>query len=475
MKSIKFIYGSIFLFVFSLTSCNKALEADIPKGKFVSDAVFQNDNLAEAAMRGVYSSMTYNTLGTPFLAGFTATFSLWSDEYEKLTYSPDQKLTFENNLAPNNAVVSSFWNPLYSYVYQANMVNDNVVASTKLSNHIKQKLTAESRFIRALALFYLANIYGDVPLVLSSDYSKNAKLGVSNNQEVINQVIDDLKYAKANLSDVSNTTVGNRFRANRWVATALLSRVYLYQKNWQAAEREATEIIDQTSLYTLESLENVFLTSSKEAIWALQHTSTQFTTNDAVSIQGMPNSNSFFIFSPYTLQQFDPTDQRKIKWTKTIGNTTAQYKFKTYSNLAGNKSEAPMVFRLAEQYLIRAEARAMQAGKIEGAIADVDAIRIRAGAVGNNLGNNADISFKTIAYSRPGIAQDELIKVIFQERIRELFGEFGHRWFDAKRTEEDLNEFFEGRKPNMRAAKAYFPIPQLEIERNGNLKQREDY
>lgn len=475
MRSIKFIYCSIFLFISSLTSCDKALEADIPRGKFVSDVIFQNDELAEAAMRGVYSSMTYNTLGTPFLAGFTATFSLWSDEYEKTTYSPNQKLTFENNLAPNNAVVSSFWNALYSYVYQANMVNDNVASSPKLSNHIKQKLTAESRFIRALAFFYLANIYGDVPLVLSSDYSKNAKLSVSSKQEVINQVIDDLKYAKENLSKDTYTAVGNRFRANRWVATALLSRVYLYEKNWQAAEREATEIIEQNSLFTLESLENVFLTSSREAIWALQNSSTQITTNDAVSIQGMPNSNSFFIFSPYTLQQFNPTDQRKIKWTKTIGNTTAQYKFKTYTNLAGGKSEAPMVFRLAEQYLIRAEARAMQAGKMEGAIADVDAIRIRAGAVGDNLGNHADVSFKTIAYSMPDIEQNELVKIIYLERIRELFGEFGHRWFDAARAEEDLHGFFEGRKPNMRAAKKYFPIPQIEIERNGNLKQREDY
>jgi len=475
MKNIKFIVSTILFSVSGMTGCNNAIEADIPTGKFVSDVVFQSDELGESAVRGIYSSISYNTLGTPFLAGFTSTFSLWSDEYERSTYSVDQKLTFENNLAPNNGIVSSFWKALYSYIYQTNMICDNAALSDKLSTGVKQKIIAESRFLRALSFFYLANIYGDVPLTLTSDYIKNATLSVSSYEEVMKQVVADLLYAKENLRDDIYTTIGNRFRANYWAATALLARVYLYQKNWPAAEREATEIIEKNALFSLESLDNVFLASSKEAIWAVQHSSTQLTTNDAVLIQGMPTMNSMFIFSAYTLSQFDPLDQRKVKWTKTIENTTAQYKFKTYSNLAGNKSEAPMILRLAEQYLIRAEARTMQPGKISGAIEDIDAIRIRAGAVSDDVGEHANTSFKTIGYSRPGIDQQSLVEVIYEERIRELFGEFGHRWFDAKRATTDLSAFFGGRKPNMRAVKAYFPIPQIEIERNGNLKQREDY
>jgi hypothetical protein len=55
-----------------------------------------------------------------------------------------------------------------------------------------------------------------------------------------------------------------------WTATALLARAFLYVDDWQNAEIQATNIINNTTLYSLPTnLDNVFLKNSTETIWQL--------------------------------------------------------------------------------------------------------------------------------------------------------------------------------------------------------------
>src|SRR5690606_19066848 len=103
----------------------------------------------------------------------------------------------------------------------------------------------------------------------------------------------------------------------------------------------------------------------------------------------------------------------------------------------------------AEQYLIRAEARA-QLSNIAGAQADLNKIRIRAG-----LG-------ETLASS-----QNELLTAILQERRFELFTEHGHRFFDLKRTGNLDNVL--GSKPGWNTTDRLFPLPEKELLLNPNL------
>lgn len=473
---MKSLYKYSLIALLGLSGCEKSLEAGIPLGKFVSSGVFQTDDLAHAAVRGMYTSMNYAVAASrPFQGGLTTTFSLSSDEYVLGVYSEAQTEISENNLFPTSVIVSNTWGAYYNYIVQANMIIENAERSTGLSPVVKSSIIAEARFVRAFSLFYLTNIYGDIPLTLTSDYEKNASIFTSSQTEVYDQVIKDLLYAQDNLLG-NNTAAGFRSRPSKWSATALLARVYLYQKKWAEAEEAATAVIGQNSIYQLETLDNVFPTTSREAIWALHNVGANLFVPDVNTVQGPVANNSLFRLSPYTLSRFDANDQRKVRWTKTIGTTTAQYKFKTYSNIAvGAKAEATMVLRLAEQYLIRAEARAMQPGKLADAILDVDILRTRAGAVANSTGANAANTFKTIGFSNPSISPDELVKEIYDERLRELFGEFAHRWFDAKRATNDLHTFFDGRKPLIEDTDAFFPIPQRELDFNKNLKQRDGY
>ena len=113
--------------------------------------------------------------------------------------------------------------------------------------------------------------------------------------------------------------------------------------------------------------------------------------------------------------------------------------------------EFSKIFRLGgEQYLIRAEARAML-GNISGAQADINIVRNRAGL--------ADTSANTA---------EELKAAILQERRVELFTELGNRWFDLART-GTAADVLSSIKSGWRATDLLLPIPEAELLANPNL------
>ena len=114
------------------------------------------------------------------------------------------------------------------------------------------------------------------------------------------------------------------------------------------------------------------------------------------------------------------------------------------------------MLRLAEQYLIDAEARAQQ-GDISGAATKLNAVRNRAG-----LGNTT------------AITQTDMLAAIAHERQVELFTEWGHRWFDLKRT-GTINATLGVEKSSWTSDAALLPIPLLEIEADPNLTQNQGY
>src|SRR5690606_10872384 len=112
--------------------------------------------------------------------------------------------------------------------------------------------------------FYLVNLFGDIPYITGVDYRANTVVNRMDTAEVYAHIIEDLKQSKTSLGEAYTT--GERIRANRFAASALLARVYLYTEQWQLAETEATEIINQ-SIYNLLPLNEVFLKNNQEAIW----------------------------------------------------------------------------------------------------------------------------------------------------------------------------------------------------------------
>jgi len=141
------------------------------------------------------------------------------------------------------------------------------------------------------------------------------------------------------------------------------------------------------------------------------------------------------------------------------------YKYRSYTSSTtsdpdNSRKENSTVLRLAEQYLIRAEARAQQ-NKLDLAIADVDVIRARAG-------------LPLIANTNPSISKTALLDAIMQERRVELFTEWGHRWFDLKRTGKAL-AVLSAIKPGFTSDDLLYPIPESELNKNPFLEQNPGY
>jgi hypothetical protein len=285
--------------------------------------------------------------------------------------------------------------------------------------------------MRAFFYFYLVNLYGDIPLVTTNDYKTNSILPRTPKENVYQQIVTDLHDAQKLLStDYLDATLVNpttdRLRPTQWAATALLSRAYLYMGNWAGADSASSVLINNSALFSLSSLSNAFLMSSlgnNEAIWQLQPVvMVPSNTYDAyifvMSSSGPGKGGNFGAYlSNNLLNSFEPNDQRKQNWVSsvTVGGTTYFYPFK-YKLKSGPVSEHLMILRLAEQYLIRAEARA-QRGNFNDAESDLNTIRFRAGLSGTGASSQAD-----------------LLAAILHERQVELFAELGHRWLDLKRS-----------------------------------------
>jgi hypothetical protein len=156
---------------------------------------------------------------------------------------------------------------------------------------------------------------------------------------------------------------------------------------------------------------------------------------------------------PSFVTSFETGDQRREHWVKAVTEGTSTWyhanKYKQ-QGVTGSSVEYSIVLRLAEQYLIRAEARARQ-GELTAAKEDLDIIRNTAGLPG------------TVA-----VTPDEIISDIMAQRRFELFTEFGHRFLDLKRTGL-LDAALPASKPGWDTHDQLWPVPASELILNPNL------
>lgn len=450
------------LLVFITLCCEDFIEVDIPADKLTTTIVFDSDETARSAMRGVYNelfrSISFSNGGhnsVTALAGLSAD-ELLTVNVTDLTYREFE----ENEIQPNNPNNLSLWNSAYNAIYMTNSILEGLMESEQITPEVKGQLEGEARFVRAFTFFQLVNLYGEVPLVLTTNYKVNAEMSRASVEEVYSQIITDLNEAITLLME--DYLEGERTNVNRYTAEALLARVYLYRQEWALAEVHSTNVINQYAHYELlVDLDQVFLMNSREAIWQISPSgdgSSASNTNDGwLFVSPFPK----FDISEDFASLFMPADKRRIHWIGYNPDNDSFYPYKYKDGRSTNNiTEYSMVLRLAEQYLIRAEARAHQVN-LSGAVADIDKIRERA-------------SLDLLSETNPEIDKESLIAEILDERKKELFTEWGHRWFDLKRT-GNAPEILGSGNPQWQDTDMLYPIPEQERMKNTNLGQNEGY
>ncbi|RYZ52091.1 MAG: RagB/SusD family nutrient uptake outer membrane protein [Sphingobacteriales bacterium] len=320
--------------------------------------------------------------------------------------------------------------------------------STAHSLHYHESVQA--LFTRALLHTYLASLFGSVPYITTTDYTVNMNVSRQPATEVYGLAITDLEEAVQLLPEAYISE--GRARVNKFAAQAVLARCYLYNGDWAEASNAASAVLN-SSLYALENdPAMVFLKNSQETIWHFSINYEGSPTDEALAFTLFTAPPTGTALTESLINAFEPGDQRRTEWVGEVsdGADTWYYpaKYRQATPDAAS-SEYSVVLRLAEMYLVRAEARAMQ-GELMGALEDLNAIRARAGLVASTA-----------------TTQQELLSAILRERRVELFTEYGHRFFDLKRA--GLLDAVLGTKPGWSATDALLPAPQNELSVNPNL------
>jgi hypothetical protein len=440
------LFLGVLLFAFS---CNKKLDTT-PKQSIDEKDALKTPSDVQVALVGAYADMgggdVYGGRAflNPDLLGDNNELT-WTGTFAGMTQIKNKAIPVDNGF------VRDTW--LFSYA-AINDVNNVLSALDVVTvQATKDRTEGEAKFIRGSMLFDLvrlfAKAYNDgnpannegVPIVTTptrgiTDADKRPRNKVS---EVYAQVIQDLADAEAKLP------ASNGFFANKYAAAAMLARVYL-QKGDYANARDAANRVIAGGAYSLRptyagAFPNALtapVSNTSEDIFAMQVTLTQGT-------------NSFFTFyssssrgdiqiRPEHLALYETGDARKTLFYTSGGSTYTGKHESRYGNVH--------VLRLAEMYLIRAEAN-FRLGTSVGATPDQDLNRIR---------QRVGLPAKTGA----------TLNDILSERKLELMFE-GFTLHDIKRLQGSV-----GLLP-WNSPKLIYPIPQRERNANPNLSQNEGY
>ena len=436
-----------------IISCGEFLEVE-PKESVDESVAITDKKSLETAVRGLYRSVGSN--------------SYYGDGFVALGFVPSGDVEFNVNDNLSNfsfrADASEFvsvWASIYNSINIANhiLLAAPSLEDVNLTTADRNKAIGEAHFVRALAYFDLARGWGGVPIKTrpTVNIKNEEKLKRSTREETYDFVLNELDEAEKLLTENVN-----RVRATKYTVWALKARLYLYKQNWIKAEEYSTKVINLANAFKLtENFSGWFknnVVQTQESILEIAYSAqNQNSLRARMSLLARGGSYRFRPADKVIETLRNPvTGGRRVD----LLDSAVQSGVKQYAGALYYRSPATdpsYVLRLAEQYLIRAEARA-QNNLLNDAVDDINEIRKR-------------VNLITIDKNK---TKQELLTIILEERRLEFLWE-AHRYFDLTRTGK-LQEQIKRLKPNIDIKPHYilFPIPINEVEL-GKLDQNQDY
>jgi len=413
--TISFGVGRLALLAIVLltSSCEAFLDVQ-PKESISDQATIVDKISAETALNGVYSALgSGGYYGTIFQS-----IGYLSGDNVQWTGSQSQVQEFINHrVSPENSTIAGAWVAIYNTINRANNVIAKVpqVTDPALTASIKNSIVGEALAVRGLAYFDLARTFGGVPIILAPTISPSDNRGIvrATQQQTFEQALADFNAAEQLLPETTD-----RYRITRNTVWALKSRYHLYQKEYRLAEELATKLISNPDFGLLSSYGAFFqndVRGTRESVFEIYYNGTTEVNNHRNQWQPQSNGGT---------RQWAPNTQISSLLTtpSTGGNRNALIKVDAQDRIYGDLyyrqpgSDPSYIFRIAEAYLIRAEARARQ-GNLTGGCEDLNAIRTRSGL--------SPIE---------SASQESLLLSIEEERRLEFAFE-ADRWFDLVRSE----------------------------------------
>ena len=417
-------YFSLLLLA-SFSSCKKYLT--VQPQQYISDqSTIYDAASSQTALRGAYRALANNNYyGESFVElGFFA-----GGDWVNQTTGGGANIDI-HNFRPDDSYFENTWTAIYATINDVNNILAKVpaVQDPTLTAQLKSQILGEAFFIRGLAYFDLARSWGGVPLVLTpttSSTGANANPSRSTLSQTWAQVSNDLDSAY-NL--LPNTV--NRIDASQNTVVALRARLNLYEQQWAQAESDASQLINNTAAYKLAGPFNAwFKQQNQEIIFELQFS----TINPSTIYQQMQipaNSGSYRYAPGQNLVNLLSDSTIGGGRAALIASQTQAGSKIYYGNLYTVNTDPAYVLRISEQYLIRAEARAQQGVNLTGALADLNAVRARAGVPPDTDSTPAGL----------------LLAIENERRVEFALEPF--RWFDLARTGRALTVLNVSRQTN---------------------------
>lgn len=494
---------SILFLIIILASCEINFLDRSPIIGITQDNYYQTEEDAIAAVNSAYAALQFELSPAGHFRWFWG--DIMSDDSEKGGSGDNdvfELLLLETFQGPvNTDMLESEWSACYEGIYRANTVLE-YIPPMEISDATKNQVVAEAKFIRAWFYYNLVTIFGDVPkvdrLLSASEYNMTR----SSKTEIWDLIVQDLTEAAAVLPLKSGYPASDLGRITKGAAQALLTKAYLWQENWSAAEATAQEIINSNEYQLTPNYADIFTTGGEnnmESVFEIQYMNASggnwgknnanegTFTNVFQRPRGAFEGYGFNIPTQDFVDEFfaegfeDPRlsstvfregDQMGDRGVFTKDATGMPHDFYPKKYFSSKGEEAPFgdpnpnggsndrVIRYADVLLMHAEAAAKN-GNEAAAKNSLNEVRARANASGLATVPNITASGQA------------LIDAIYRERRIEL-GLEGHRFFDLVRT---------GRAASVLGSLGYvegihnvFPIPQSQIQAtNGAIIQNPGY
>lgn len=255
-------------------SCSEEFLDRPPEDSYNVDAFYETERQVEAAANHLYSRPWFNFIsnvswGIGELSSGNA--RTWDPRNADFT---NFAITGEHN------TLTQAWESLYAVVAQSNAVINTLpeAVNPEIPEEVVNRSLGEARFIRATAYFYLARIFGSVPIIAdNSEYVLQPVVPRNPVEDVYEFIKRDLQFGVENLGD---RTAGDEVQPGRVTsnsAKAMLAKIHLYEENWSMAYQLADEVINSGEFGLLDDYYDLFLEqndNNRESIFALQWANT---------------------------------------------------------------------------------------------------------------------------------------------------------------------------------------------------------
>ncbi|MFC5044593.1 RagB/SusD family nutrient uptake outer membrane protein [Aquimarina hainanensis] len=461
------------------SGCNDELEIN-PEDNLTGDVVFSSEFAIRGAVTGLYGQALE---GDALNGNRYAYTGIQSDELSFVGSFPTLINVFNYDTQAVNGSTAALWSEGYEIINNANFIITKIpdINIQDFTEEEKGQAIAEAKFMRAMMYFELSRIYGQpfqfdngnslgVPIstIPFDDTATPDQFNIARSSlnEVHGFIKNDLEDAIQGLAESSDNT-----RASKGAAQALLARLHLYREEWNEAADLANEVINSGE-YALAQDYTFYKSLSNENIFVLANNSNNNATNtgNGASLINFANPTPLpgrgdMYYSDFLVSSFESGDiaasnsegrDLRLVQASRVGNNAIEEERIFQDKVAPSGLNPLPVIRIAEMYLIRAEANLRGGTSIgDTPVNDINRIKERAG-------------LETIAT----ITLDDIL----EERLKEFAVE-GHRRMDLLRNRRALRQPGDAQftVSQFGADKTIFPIPAAQVNITPLLEQNTGY